>query len=171
MIKEGSFTARLSISGYPTPCNLSFLRANQHGYSGQNKLCANSKNILGEGELFHFENQGNGEYTVTIRGRLAYPGYYLGISTDNYVVAFKEKAEKNNFSFKKDGTILNISNIEGNTISGWEMVCRDGGIELHDLFNPPHDEGHWSAYIKTKNGNAGLIGPNIVLKIVERNVE
>ncbi len=187
MTKEGSFTARMYISGYPLPCRVGFQRIETSSYdSGKftstsevpslnylttNHLCANTCNqsIV---VLFHFEHVGNGDYIITSRDSNFFPGYYLGITEDAHVNAYQSITEKNNFAFKKNGKNLLLSDMENNIASDVEMVCRDGGIELHNktVFEPSKGN-QWSAFVRTKNGSVGLVGNNITLKIEERDVE
>lgn len=187
MIKEGSFTARMYISGYPLTCRLGFQELETRIHVSDNiynststrvlnyvktyHLCANTgKDSIAV--LFHFELVGNSNYIITSRDSNFFFGHYLGITEDFHVNAYQSRSESSNFSFKKNGKYLLLSDMENNIASDVEMVCRDGGIEFHNNVVFKSSRGNeWSAFIRTKNGSAGLVGNNITLTIEERDVE
>ncbi|WP_157836052.1 hypothetical protein [Pseudomonas sp. H1h] len=189
MNKEGSFTGSLYISGYSLPCKLGFQYLDSNStYSGRgfaanetgiklllpktDYLCANTA-PESSAALLHFEQTDNyGKYIITSRDPGFYTGCYLGITDNSYIFAYRPRSESNAFSFKRNGKVVTLNDMTEASNSDLELVCRDGGIELHKkaVYEPSQGK-QWAAYVCTKGGDVGLIGPKITLKIAERNVE
>ncbi|NNA59020.1 hypothetical protein [Pseudomonas koreensis] len=189
MNKEGSFTGYLYIEGYAPSCKLGFqytdttstpsgdisssgIKSIDTNLVKTDYLCANT--VTGSAAaLFHFEQTNNhGEYLITSRDPNYYNGCYLGIDGDSYIFAYRERSESNAFSFKKNGKLVTLNEMTGESAADMELVCRDGGIELHKKVVRDGTKGkQWAAYVCTKDGDIGLVGPKILLKIVARNID
>ncbi|MBV7494337.1 hypothetical protein KW837_08690 [Pseudomonas sp. PDM24] len=190
MSKEGSFTGQIYIDGYALTCKLGFQYLDESSYqtgahgvfrggksvsvAGLPKteyLCANTCNDS-KAVLFHFEHIGGGDYVITSREEDFYLGRYLGITDKSYVYAYESRSENNLFKLKKNGKQLTLSDMPNEVTSGLEMVCKDGGLELHKkAIYAPSNGNQWAAYLCSKDGDAGLVGSKLSLKIVGRNVE
>lgn len=165
----GSFTAYIFIKGPYYPCKLGF---EYYKFGGQPKtvayLCASTMEASSP-ILFHFKHQGDGKYLVTSRSSL-YLNSYLGITNNSYISPYSSSSDANLFSFKKDGKNMTLDDMSSDVVSDLEMVCRDGGIELHNYKEYLFDQNQWTAYVCTQNGDRGLVGSKIELQIVRRNV-
>jgi hypothetical protein len=196
MNKEGSFTGYISINGYELTCQVGFQyldedsyrtsggTADQSGPSGvggsivtqglpkTEYLCANTCN-KSVGVEFHFEHKGDGEYIITSRDKNFYPGRYLGVNNNNYIIAYGPREESNAFKFKKGDKVLTLNDMPDRFNSGLDMVCRDMRLELHNkkTFSPSKNGNQWAAYFVTYGGDIKSTYGNFLLEIKDRNVE
>ena len=188
MNKEGSFTGYIYINGHALTCKLGFQYLKESSYptgSGSiaipvptielpktEYLCANTCNDS-EAALFHFEHKGDGEYIITSRDKNFYPGRYLGVNNDNYIIAYEPRKESNAFKFKKGDKVLTLDDMPDRFNSGLDMVCRDMRLELHNkkTFSLSKNGNQWAAYFVTYGGDIKSTYGNFLLEIKDRNVE
>lgn len=117
--------------------------------------------------LLYFRHVNDGQYKVYSKSENFHFGEQLFINNDA-ITTSNSPAEVNLFSFKKNGTRINIHETADNQISA-ELVCKDGGIELRDVKKINEHKTNFTAQIVTKGGD-GPIG-DITIRIVEREVD
>ncbi|MFJ2712935.1 hypothetical protein ACIOZM_18870 [Pseudomonas sp. NPDC087346] len=130
------------------------------------KLYASSyKNA--EPTLFYFRHINGGEYAVYSRSPSFHSGKHLCINNSGVISASDVQAEINYFSFQQNGQRIQIHEKIGEEILA-EFVCKDGGIEFHNIENPT-DDINLTAQVVSKGGR-GPLG-NIRLKVIKRDVD
>ncbi|WP_148053197.1 hypothetical protein [Pseudomonas frederiksbergensis] len=186
-MSELSFTGRLQITGEALPCNLGFQYIKNGteslktqygsttkytvGLPKEEYLCANC--CLGsESPLLYFLYSGRDFiYHIASREPGSYNGYWLGRTSTRYIGLYQSSNERSDFAFFQNGQFIHPAQLAGNTFTNLELNSADGNLQLHKkVYADYTGNNQWAAYTCTMGGDAGYIGPNVTLQIVERNV-